>query len=80
MAEQTITPEQAQNIITQLSGENKTLRKMIQELGEKVANTEIANTQLNVQIKELREAFQQVNGATPAPQQEPTEEQSQEEE
>lgn len=61
MAENTekreLSPEETANLVNNLLAENKTLKGVISDTAEKIARTEIINSELKVKNLALQEAF-----------------------
>ena len=62
MENQEITPEQTVDIANKALAENKTLRAMLADTAEKIANLELRNSELKVQSKALQEILASVSG------------------
>ncbi len=62
MENQEITPEQTVDIANKALAENKTLRAMLADTAEKIANLELRNSELKVQSKALQEVLASING------------------
>lgn len=54
---QQLTPEQTANLVNQLIAENKTLRSVLSDTGEKIARLEIVNSEIKVKNIALQEAL-----------------------
>ena len=70
MENQELTPEQAVECANKALAENKTLRAMLADTAEKIANLELRNSELKVQSKALQDILGQMNGATPTTEEE----------
>ena len=70
MENQELTTEQTVEIANKALAENKTLRAMLADTAEKIANVELRNSELNVQNKALQEVLASMNGATPVSEEE----------
>ena len=70
MENQELTTEQTVEIANKPLAENKTLRAMLADTAEKIANVELRNSELKVQNKALQEVLASVNGATPVSEEE----------
>ena len=70
MENQELTTEQTVEIANKALAENKTLRAMLADTAEKIANVELRNSELRVQNKALQEVLASVNGATPVSEEE----------
>tara|TARA_B100000282_G_C31534169_1_gene399857 strand:- start:417 stop:629 length:213 start_codon:yes stop_codon:yes gene_type:complete len=70
MENQELTTEQTVEIANKALAENKTLRAMLADTAEKIANVELRNSELKVQNKALQEVLASVNGATPVSEEE----------
>ena len=70
MENQELTTEQTVEIENKALAENKTLRAMLADTAEKIANLELRNSELKVQNKALQEVLASVNGATPVSEEE----------
>ena len=70
MENQELTTEQTVEIANKALAENKTLRAMLADTAEKIANLELRNSELKVQNKALQEVLASVNGATPVSEEE----------
>ena len=70
MENQELTTEQTVEIANKALAENKTLRAMLADTAEKIANVELRNSELKVQHKALQEVLASVNGATPVSEEE----------
>ena len=62
MENQEITPEQTVDIANKALAENKTLRAMLADTAEKIANLELRNSELKIQSKALQEVLASING------------------
>jgi uncharacterized protein YukE len=68
MAEQQqLTPEQTADLVNKLMAENKTLKAMLVDTAEKIANVELKNSELKVQVNGLREVLENISGQTEQP-------------
>ena len=67
---QELTTEQTVEIANKALAENKTLRAMLADTAEKIANVELRNSELKVQNKALQEVLASMNGATPVSEEE----------
>ena len=70
MENQELTTEQTVEIANKALAENKTLRAMLADTAEKIANVELRNSELRVQNKALQEVLASMNGATPVSEEE----------
>ena len=70
MENQELTTEQTVEIANKALAENKTLRAMLADTAEKIANVELRNSDLKVQNKALQEVLASMNGATPVSEEE----------
>ena len=70
MENQELTTEQTVEIANKALAENKTLRAMLADTAEKIANVELRNSELKGQNKALQEVLASVNGATPVSEEE----------
>tara|TARA_A100001391_G_scaffold189380_1_gene160782 strand:- start:313 stop:525 length:213 start_codon:yes stop_codon:yes gene_type:complete len=70
MENQELTTEQTVEIANKALAENKTLRAMLADTAEKIANVELRNSELKVQNKALQEVLASMNGATPVTEEE----------
>lgn len=70
MENQELTTEQTVEIANKALAENKTLRAMLADTAEKIANVELRNSELKVQNKALQEVLASMNGATPVSEEE----------
>tara|TARA_R100000329_G_scaffold84578_1_gene71713 strand:+ start:448 stop:660 length:213 start_codon:yes stop_codon:yes gene_type:complete len=70
MENQELTTEQTVELANKALAENKTLRAMLADTAEKIANVELRNSELKVQNKALQEVLASVNGATPVSEEE----------
>ena len=70
MENQELTTEQTVEIANKALAENNTLRAMLADTAEKIANVELRNSELKVQNKALQEVLASVNGATPVSEEE----------
>ena len=70
MENQELTTEQTVEIANKALAENKTLRAMLVDTAEKIANVELRNSELKVQNKALQEVLASINGATPVSEEE----------
>tara|TARA_Y100000114_G_scaffold146954_1_gene158200 strand:+ start:170 stop:382 length:213 start_codon:yes stop_codon:yes gene_type:complete len=70
MENQELTTEQTVEIANKALAENKTLRAMLADTAEKIANVELRNSELKVQNKALQEVLASINGATPVSEEE----------
>jgi len=59
---QELTPEQAVDLANKALAENKTLRAMLADTAEKIANLELRNSEMKVQNKALSEVLASVTG------------------
>lgn len=66
MENQEITPEQTVDLANKALAENKTLRAMLADTAEKIANLELRNSELKVQSKALQEVLASVSASVPA--------------
>jgi hypothetical protein len=66
MENQQITPEQTVDLANKAFAENKTLRAMLADTAEKIANLELRNSELKVQSKALQEVLASVSASVPA--------------
>ena len=66
MENQELTPEQTVDLANKALAENKTLRAMLADTAEKIANLELRNSELKVQDKALQEVLASVSGSNPA--------------
>ena len=64
MENQELTPEQAVDLANKALAENKTLRAMLADTAEKIANLELRNSELKVQNKTLSDVLASVSGTT----------------
>ena len=62
MENQELTPEQAVDLANKAMAENKTLRAMLADTAEKIANLELRNSEFKVQNKTLSEVLACVTG------------------
>ena len=62
MENQELTPEQAVDLANKAMAENKTLRAMLADTAEKIANFELRNSEFKVQNKTLSEVLASVTG------------------
>lgn len=63
MAEQQqLSPEQIADLVNKTQAENRTLRQMLADTGEKIANLELKNSELKVQNRNLQEVLANVSG------------------
>tara|TARA_Y100001963_G_C6742304_1_gene429633 strand:- start:945 stop:1154 length:210 start_codon:yes stop_codon:yes gene_type:complete len=62
MENQELTPEQAVDLANKAMAENKTLRAMLADTAEKIANLELRNSEFKVQNKTLSEVLASVTG------------------
>lgn len=62
MENQELTPEQAVDLANKALAENKTLRAMLADTAEKIANLELRNSEMKVQNKALSEVLASVTG------------------
>jgi len=68
MAEQQqLTPEQTADLVNKLMAESKTLKAMLVDTAEKIANVELKNSELKVQVNGLREVLANISGQTEQP-------------
>ena len=70
MENQELTTEQTVELANKALAENKTLRAMLADTAEKIANVELRNSELKVQNKALQEVLASINGATPVSEEE----------
>ena len=70
MENQELTTEQTVEIANKALAENKTLRAMLADTAEKIANVELRNSELKVQNNALQEVLASMNGATPVSEEE----------
>ena len=70
MENQEISTEQTVEIANKALAENKTLRAMLADTAEKIANVELRNSELKVQNKALQEVLASINGAKPVTEEE----------
>ncbi len=63
MENQELTPEQTVDLANKALAENKTLRAMLADTAEKIANLELRNSELKVQNKALQEVLASVTGS-----------------
>ena len=70
MENQELTMEQTVDLANKTIAENKTLRAMLADTAEKIANVELRNSELKVQNKALQEILASINGATPVSEEE----------
>jgi len=70
MENQEISAEQTVEIANKALAENKTLRAMLADTAEKIANVELRNSELKVQNKALQEVLASINGAKPVSEEE----------
>jgi len=70
MENQEISAEQTVEIANKALAENKTLRAMLADTAEKIANVELRNSELKVQNKALQEVLASINGAKPVTEEE----------
>ena len=70
MENQELTTEQTVEIANKALAENKTLRAMLADTAEKIANVELRNSELKVQNKALQEVLASINGAKPVTEEE----------
>ena len=70
MENQELTTEQTVEIANKALAENKTLRAMLADTAEKIADVELRNSELKVQNKALQEVLASMNGATPVSEEE----------
>tara|TARA_R100001510_G_C7565100_1_gene143705 strand:- start:256 stop:468 length:213 start_codon:yes stop_codon:yes gene_type:complete len=70
MENQELTTEQTVDLANKTIAENKTLRAMLADTAEKIANLELRNSELKVQNRALQEILASVNGATPVSEEE----------
>lgn len=65
--QQQLTPEQTADLVNKLMAENKTLKAMLVDTAEKIANAELKNSELKVQVNGLREVLENISGQTEKP-------------
>jgi|TARA_B100000902_G_scaffold57262_1_gene64125 uncharacterized protein YukE len=65
--QQQLTPEQTADLVNKLMAENKTLKAMLVDTAEKIANVELKNSELKVQVNGLREVLENISGQTEQP-------------
>ena len=70
MENQEISAEQTVEIANKALAENKTLKAMLADTAEKIANVELRNSELKVQNKALQEVLASINGAKPVSEEE----------
>ena len=70
MENKEISAEQTVEIANKALAENKTLRAMLADTAEKIANVELRNSELKVQNKALQEVLASINGAKPVTEEE----------
>tara|TARA_R100000329_G_C7584481_1_gene207170 strand:- start:765 stop:989 length:225 start_codon:yes stop_codon:yes gene_type:complete len=65
MAEQQqLTPEETADLVNKIMAENKTLKAMLADTAEKIANAELRNSELKIQVNGLREVLANISGQT----------------
>jgi hypothetical protein len=60
--QQQLSPEQVADIANKLQAENRTLRQMLADTAEKIANLELKNSEMKVQNTNLQQVLAQVSG------------------
>tara|TARA_S200002703_G_scaffold131133_1_gene118565 strand:+ start:360 stop:584 length:225 start_codon:yes stop_codon:yes gene_type:complete len=65
MAEQKqLTPEETADLVNQIMAENKTLKAMLADTAEKIANAELRNSELKIQVNSYKEVLANISGQT----------------
>mgnify|MGYP001318480935 FL=1 len=59
-----LTPEETADLVNQIMAENKTLKAMLADTAEKIANAELRNSELKIQVNSLREVLANISGQT----------------